>query len=1505
MKYTLALLTILWTSLVTFAQLTDSFDDGDFTSNPEWQGNTDRFQVNTGELQLYDLLDPVSPQSSLYLDAATQGATTWEFYVRLDFNPSGSNYARVYLNADANDFDSALNGYFVLIGGSSDLVELRKQTGTSTTALISSPDDIIDVSVPTVRVRVTRDASNNWELFLDETGGTNLVSQGTATDGDHPLGFYFGVRCTYTSTRKDKFFFDDFLVDPLYVDNTPPELQAVTINSSTELVFFFNEPLDPTSAANAANFSLNNGATVASAMIDPTNPSAVIVTLAAPLSNLTDYTATSTVSDAAGNAANNSSAMFTYAVGESAAPYDVLINEIMADPSPVVGLPDAEFVELFNRSTKVVDLNDYTLESGNTPQQMPEYLLLPEEYVIVCDDSNIALFNSAGITNAVAVSSFNALSNAGDNITLTDLNGQVIHSVDYVDDCYQDDTKDDGGWTLELINSDNLCDNTCGNWIASNDVLGGTPGMENSVYSLNEVLPELLSASVDNANELLLSFNIDIEAAGAANPNNYTVDNGIGNPLTADFIPPSSVLLTFTDDFATSVTYTITATGINDCLGENEIDPLNNTASFFVVEDADPFDLMINEIMADPSPQVGLPDVEFIEIYNRSDKVIDLKDYQLSSNSTPQLFSSYIIQAGEYVVVCDDSNVSLFTALGISNVTSVASFPALSNGGDNVTLTDAAGVILNAVDYDISWYQNADKEDGGWTLELVNPENPCDISSSNWRASTNPLGGTPGQENSVYDESSSGDVVQLLSATIIDPTQVELTFNVAVDNVGATTISNYSITPNSVIANIDNIILSSPNSVILNFDPPLEGNIDYMVTVTGLNDCSGGNSIDFNMNTAEFGLPEPEVISAVAVYPTQEVIVTYDVAMEQASIANENNYNLVGFGTPATATATGPFTAELTFSGSFTNGETYDLEVSNVTNLDGTAIIPTTVPFTYYEPAEVERYDILINEFMTDPTDRVGLPEVEFVELYNRSDKIISLEGFTLDDSNSSSSPFPFIIMQPGDYLIVTSTVEDPDEINSYINYDNKLELESFVSLTNGGDDIILYDASFQVVDALTYDITWYNDTSKDDGGWSIERINPSSPCAAGDNWRASVDDLGGTPGAVNSVLEDAPDQTAPEVISAFPDSETIIYVYFSEAIDNTLATDPSLFSIDNGIEIASVSPILPLGYGVILVLNGSTPLQGETIYELTISTGFTDCTGNPFGADSKVQFGLPETIEEGDIIVNEVLADPNTDGSDFIELYNNSDKVFNIADLVIYNDGGVSSPNSPIESNFLFFPRSYIVITENPGNIMENYYVEDPNLLIQNDLPSLSADEGNVSLLTVDGLIDRFDYFEEYHFALLDDTKGVSLERIDFDAASNDRNNWHSAAESVGFATPTYLNSQWLANTEEEATDLFSLADDTFSPDNDGFEDFLAINYSIPNNGNLVNIKIFDAKGRIIKDLVQNELLATEGFYQWDGTNDEGSKARIGIYIVWIEMFDENGNVTIEKETCVLAGQF
>ena len=71
---------------------------------------------------------------------------------------------------------------------------------------------------------------------------------------------------------------------------------------------------------------------------------------------------------------------------------------------------------------------------------------------------------------------------------------------------------------------------------------------------------------------------------------------------------------------------------------------------------------------------------------------------------------------------------------------------------------------------------------------------------------------------------------------------------------------------------------------------------------------------------------------------------------------------------------------------------------------------------------------------------------------------------------------------------------------------------------------------------------------------------------------------------------------------------------------------------------------------------------------------------------------------------------------------------------------------------------------------------------------------------------------------------------------------------------------------------------------------------------GYLSNIKVLDTEGRLIKTLAQNESLATEGFFRWDGDRDDGGYARMGYYIVWFQLFDAEGHVEVHRKRVVVA---
>ncbi|MCB0784182.1 MAG: hypothetical protein KDC02_08185, partial [Flavobacteriales bacterium] len=87
-------------------------------------------------------------------------------------------------------------------------------------------------------------------------------------------------------------------------------------------------------------------------------------------------------------------------------------------------------------------------------------------------------------------------------------------------------------------------------------------------------------------------------------------------------------------------------------------------------------------------------------------------------------------------------------------------------------------------------------------------------------------------------------------------------------------------------------------------------------------------------------------------------------------------------------------------------------------------------------------------------------------------------------------------------------------------------------ALNNSGDPLVLTDDNGTTIDAVTYDLSWYNDAVKDDGGWTLEQIDPTTPCSGAANWTASNAGAGGTPGAQNSVYAIVPDSDPPVLVS-------------------------------------------------------------------------------------------------------------------------------------------------------------------------------------------------------------------------------------------------------------------------------------------------------------------------------------------------------------------------------------
>ena len=359
-------------------------------------------------------------------------------------------------------------------------------------------------------------------------------------------------------------------------------------------------------------------------------------------------------------------------------------------------------------------------------------------------------------------------------------------------------------------------------------------------------------------------------------------------------------------------------------------------------------------------------------------------------------------------------------------------------------------------------------------------------------------------------------------------------------------------------------------------------------------------------------------------------------------------------------------------------------------------------------------------------------------------------------------------------------------------------------------------------------------------------------------------------------------------------------------------AIQTAQYQFDNNLTIGSVK-ILDTLFNNSLQINLTPNLKAKTLYKLTIKSTLKDCLNIPLSKNDTIKIQLPEKALRKDLIINELLMNPEVGGSRFVEIYNRSEKVIDIFDLKIANlYDTMKTDVKNITTHYSLFPKSYVALTESPLYIQNRYKAAIYKKgIIKNRLPTWSDAIGNATLYGVDGsktlIIDLFNYNKSFHNPLLPNTEGVSLERINPNDSTNNAANWHSAAASVLYATPAYQNSQLSLNPSvlSNNDEIFTLVNKTFSPNDDGFQDYLLMQYSIDKKGYFVNIFIYDIDGRMVKRLTINELLTTEGQIKWDGETDERLVAPVGTYIIYIELIDPDGGVKKFKKLCVLADKF
>ncbi len=545
------------------------------------------------------------------------------------------------------------------------------------------------------------------------------------------------------------------------------------------------------------------------------------------------------------------------------------------------------------------------------------------------------------------------------------------------------------------------------------------------------------------------------------------------------------------------------------------------------------------------------------------------------------------------------------------------------------------------------------------------------------------------------------------------------------------------------------------------------------------------------------------------------------------------------------------------------------------------------------------RYDVVIDELMIDPTPQIGLPNNEWIELRNTTTAPINLQGWRIGDLTSQSGAMPNFVLQPDSVVIICTG----SAVAAMSVFGTTISVTSFPSLDNDADQIFLKASNGKTIHAVSYTSDWYQNDVKKDGGWTLEMIDTKNPCSGSSNWKASINATGGTPGKKNSIDGNNNDTNAPKLKRAYTTDNLTIILVFDEPVDSSVAALNSNYSIDGGLVISNVTVLSPVFNLVQLKLN--TAMQSNIVYNI-IASNIKDCKGNTINNYNTAKVGLPVDAAKSELIINEILFNPKPNAFDYVEFYNNSNKIFDASKLYVANrnsSGVVSSIKSFSSTPVYIFPKDYVVLTEDAASLSLNYLVKNPdNIFTISSMPSFSDDEGDVVLLNFQGnIIDELKYKDDWHFKLIDNDEGVSLERIDPADSTQKESNWHSAASTAGYGTPTYVNSQYKNVDPVNAT--LQVTPKIFSPDNDGHDDIMILQYTVSESGYVANVTIYNASGLPVKHLVQNGTMSSQnGYWSWTGLDDKNQKLPIGTYIIYTEIFNLQGKKKQFKNTVVLA---
>ncbi len=585
------------------------------------------------------------------------------------------------------------------------------------------------------------------------------------------------------------------------------------------------------------------------------------------------------------------------------------------------------------------------------------------------------------------------------------------------------------------------------------------------------------------------------------------------------------------------------------------------------------------------------------------------------------------------------------------------------------------------------------------------------------------------------------------------------------------------------------------------------------------------------------------------------------------------------------------------------HGAEYHLEINGVSDLFGNIIEPVIKTFHYYHTHTPEPGDVVINEILYRPGENDAL---RFMEIKNTSEHVFDLRGWktgrhtgnavTIIEEHSEKPVF----LLPGQKAVISEKeMVIPYAVNIHI------PLASFPSYSRLGDSPRIISPQGITIDSVGYKPDWGGNAD----GISLERIDPQGASSDPANWAGHPHHH--TAGKKNHNRDDSPGP--PEALLAEIENGSMVTIHFNRFISSGSIEHIHLH--DRKLELTAPENLQ-------LFRSKFTFSDGDDIQRMPKSvhmSGFRDYAGRK-NDGQELDVSFPPV--SGDLIINEIMYQPlaeryssTHDQSEYVEIFNRKDFSILLAGLHLHDrpdkHGAVRSMKPEVNILQTLAPGSYAVFhadtSRSPGtarifqafdvpeDIHQHFYRVDRltlGLSTQGDHLYLANRAGDV--------IDSVWYRPEWHNPDVTDTRGISLERIRYDAGSQNPDNWTSNTMLQG-GTPGFENSVSAPVNQDISTGLH-LEPNPFSPDGDGVNDHLVISYQLEYSDYLMHVRIFDRNGRPVRTLADGERAGYSGKLIWDGRDDSGLLCRVGLYIVHFEAASRRGGSKSYRIIAVLA---